>query len=44
MSCSDWCRTKYEAAVERGDSVSAQHYMELYTLWLERENSALTRT
>lgn len=44
MSCSDWCRANYEAAVERGDEVSARHYMEMYQLWLDRENLALTRT
>lgn len=40
MSCSDWCRAKYEAAVERGDDVSARHYMEMYQLWLDRETVA----
>lgn len=39
MSCSDWCRTKYEAAVERGDDVSARHYMDMYQLWLDRETA-----
>lgn len=42
MSCSDWARAKYEMAVECGDDVSAQHYMEMHQVWLDRENSAST--
>lgn len=44
MICSDWCRVQYGSAIERGDTKAAQDYMEMYQLWLDRENSASTRT
>ena len=42
MICSDWCLAAYGSAVERGDTKAAQDYMEMYSLWLARENSAST--
>lgn len=44
MICSDWCLAAYGSAIERGDTKAAQDYMEMYQLWLDRENSALTKT
>lgn len=33
---SDWARAQYEAALERGDSASAQDYLSIYELWKSR--------
>lgn len=44
MICSDWCLAAYGSAIERGDTKAAQDYMEMYSLWLARENSASTTT
>lgn len=34
---SDWARQQWEAALERGDSASAQDYQRIYELWLSRK-------
>ena len=44
MICSNWCLAAYGSAIERGDTKAAQAYMEMYQLWLARENSASTTT
>ena len=37
---SAWCRERYEEALERGDAASAQDYLSLYELWVQREQAA----
>ena len=33
---SEWCRAKYDAALERGDAQAAADYQSLYSFWLEK--------
>lgn len=35
-SPSAWCRKQWEAAVERGDERAAKNYLEMYNLWVSR--------
>lgn len=34
---SAWCRRMWQAAVERGDDSSAKDYLEMYNLWISRD-------
>lgn len=34
--CSEWCYIQWEAAITKGDTESANHYMKMYELWKER--------
>lgn len=35
-TCSAWCYSKWEEALERGDEKAANNYMQMYNLWKER--------
>lgn len=38
MHCSpsEWCHGMWQKAVERGDESSAKDYLEMYNLWVSR--------
>lgn len=38
MHCSpsEWCHWMWQKAVERGDEAAAKNYLEMYNLWVSR--------
>lgn len=36
MLPSEWCHKMWQEAIERGDESSANDYLEMYNLWVSR--------
>lgn len=40
MTCTEWCRTMYDKAIDEGRTEDAKAYEQLFLMWYEREQAA----